>query len=418
MKTCKYIFLAICLCVVACEKDDSVLRQSFVVSGIYTTPSYKTAQIECTIESKNVTIKHVDVHYSIFSDFSKYTSKRMIKVTHNKYSIQLTDLESDELYYIRFSATDAYADVLAKQTGTFETKKIGEPVVTTNTASNITRHSASVVGVVNADGGAMVTTCGICYSTSTNPTTSNNVVRCGEGKGTFACLLTDLKPGIVYYVRAYAVNAKGTSYGNQVSFQTTAAGPVLLNTATATDITISSATVNATIHDDGGAVVTARGICYGTTSAPTKDNNYLYAGTGIGIYTCTLMNLEINTVYYARAYAINQNGIYYGNQIVFTTRNGIVDLGTLSATDITTNSAVVDGNIYNDGGAQIVERGICYSTSSNPTKSNNYLYGGIGTGRYTCSLSHLMSGTVYYARSYAINSTGIYYGKQIVFTTK
>ena len=90
----------------------------------------------------------------------------------------------------------------------------------TSSATNISFTSSTVDGTVTDDGGATVTERGVVYSTTSNPTTSDNKVICGSGKGAFSCNLTDLQDGVTYYVRAYAVNQKGTAYGEEQSFKT------------------------------------------------------------------------------------------------------------------------------------------------------------------------------------------------------
>ena len=84
---------------------------------------------------------------------------------------------------------------------------------------------------------------------------------------------------------------------------------------------------------------------------------------------------------------------------------------------MSSNSATCGGNVTSDGGATVTQRGICYSTSPNPTTSSQTISGGSGTGSYTCSLSGLSSNTTYYVRAYAINSAGTAYGNQQSFTT-
>ncbi|MGH7196108.1 MAG: DUF1566 domain-containing protein, partial [Candidatus Saccharimonadales bacterium] len=74
---------------------------------------------------------------------------------------------------------------------------------------------------VTSDGGDTVTQRGIVYSTSQNPTTANSKVTSGSGTGSFTANMTGLAQSTTYYVRAYAINGAGTSYGNQVSFTTT-----------------------------------------------------------------------------------------------------------------------------------------------------------------------------------------------------
>ena len=94
------------------------------------------------------------------------------------------------------------------------------PTVTTIEATQITETTAVTGGYVTSDGGASVTERGVVYSTSRNPTTSSNKVKNGSGTGSFTCNLTGLQENTTYYVRAYAVNSKGTAYGTEVSFTT------------------------------------------------------------------------------------------------------------------------------------------------------------------------------------------------------
>jgi len=93
-------------------------------------------------------------------------------------------------------------------------------------------------------------------------------------------------------------------------------------------------------------------------------------------------------------------------------------LSTGSATNLSETSASISGNISNSGNGTISERGIVYSTGSNPTTSSNKLRSGSGTGSFTANLSSLQSNTKYYARAYAINEAGTAYGNEIFFTTK
>ena len=97
------------------------------------------------------------------------------------------------------------------------------PTVVTSAVTQITETSAVVGGNVTSDGGASVTERGVVYSTNPNPVItnlSNTILPCGSGAGSFTCNLTGLQPNTTYYIRAYAVNSKGTSYGEEVSFTT------------------------------------------------------------------------------------------------------------------------------------------------------------------------------------------------------
>jgi hypothetical protein len=91
-------------------------------------------------------------------------------------------------------------------------------VLTTTTVSSITQTTAVSGGSISYQGASAITARGICWSTSINPTLANSFTSNGTGIGTFTSNLTGLTAGTTYYVRAYATNASGTSYGNQLSF--------------------------------------------------------------------------------------------------------------------------------------------------------------------------------------------------------
>jgi hypothetical protein len=84
-------------------------------------------------------------------------------------------------------------------------------------------------------------------------------------------------------------------------------------------VTPSTALVTGEVNSDGGDQNTARGFCYSTTSNPTISNATIMNGTGLGVYTGTLMNLTPLTTYYVRGYATNSVGTSYGNEVSFTT---------------------------------------------------------------------------------------------------
>jgi uncharacterized protein (TIGR02145 family) len=105
----------------------------------------------------------------------------------------------------------------------FTTLSIIPPTVTTTAVTNITQTTATSGGSVTADGGATVTARGVCWSTTSSPTIANSHTTDGSGTGTFVSNLTGLTANTLYYVRAYATNSAGTTYGNEVTFTTLSA---------------------------------------------------------------------------------------------------------------------------------------------------------------------------------------------------
>lgn len=98
------------------------------------------------------------------------------------------------------------------------------PSVVTNTASSITSSQAAGNGQVVSEGGSATTVRGFCWSTNPQPTTADNTVTSGSGLGVYTANMTGLAASTTYHYRAYATNAIGTSYGDNVQFTTASAG--------------------------------------------------------------------------------------------------------------------------------------------------------------------------------------------------
>lgn len=105
------------------------------------------------------------------------------------------------------------------------------------------------------------------------------------------------------------------------------------------------------------------------------------------------------------------------NCALTVTKESVLTVITRDATDITSNSAITGGNITSDGGNPVTARGVCWSTSANPTIAGSKTTDGTGTGEYTSNITGLQVNTKYYYRAYATNSKGTVYGEEKNFTT-
>jgi len=181
-----------------------------------------------------------------------------------------------------------------------------------------------------------------------------------------------------------------------------------------------TATSGGNVTSNGGGTVTARGVCWGTSPNPTTANSKTVDGSGTGAFVSALAGLTLNTPYYVRAYATNSAGTAYGNEITFTTLLNPI-LPTVTTAAITNNttgtSATSGGTVLSDGGANVILRGVCYSTNPNPTIADSYTTDGSGTGTFVSALTGLAPNTIYYVRAYAMNSVGTAYGNELSFTT-
>ncbi len=90
-----------------------------------------------------------------------------------------------------------------------------------------------------------------------------------------------------------------------------------LSTSSISDITQVSVTCGGNITDDGGSFITGRGVCWNTVQMPTLSDNKTSDGFDTGIFTSKITGLTTNTTYYVRAYATNNSGTAYGNEISF-----------------------------------------------------------------------------------------------------
>ncbi len=289
--------------------------------------------------------------------------------------------------------------------------------LTTATVTGISLNSASSGGNITSDGGSAITSRGVCWSTSENPLATGSHTSDGTGSGSFTSSITGLSPATAYYVRAYATNSAGTAYGNVLTFTTSSVTLPLLTTTTPSSITSTTAVSGGTISSDGGASVTSKGVCWSTSPNPTTSNNKTSDGTGTGAFTSTLTGLQPGVTYHVRAYAVNSSGTAYGNDLSFATLAVLPAVQTSPVISIGINTASGGGNVTSSGGVTLTAKGVCWSTSSNPTTSDSFTNDGTSAGAYTSSITGLTPGTIYYLRAYATNSVGTTYGSQVTFVT-
>ena len=154
---------------------------------------------------------------------------------------------------------------------------------------------------------------------------------------------------------------------------------------------------------------------YSPTQNPTIDDNKIeIAGTGVGSFSASVFGLSPGVRYYVRAYAIQEGEPVYGGEATFTTLAIPPEITTNDVTTFTASVATLGGKITNVGEPAYIARGMCYSTSPNPTTADSRMSApGSGTGNFSVNVTNLTTNTVYYARAYVIFANGTVYGEQV-----
>lgn len=398
----------------SCKKEDSKQAPLLIVSSVNDLTATTATSGGNITNDGGSTITLRGVCWSIAQNPTTASTKTTDGTGSGSFNSSITGLTPGTNYFLRAYAINAVGTGYSSQS-TFTTMAM-IPVLTTSELMDVTPTSATSGGNITNDGGAVVKARGICWSTHQNPTISDSITIDGLGLGSFKSSIIRLNPGLTYYFRAYAINSVGTGYGNQVTITTTAVIPTI-TTASVIAITSTTATSGGVIISDGGSTITARGVCWSTNQNPTIIDNKTNDGIGSNSFTSSLIGLTPGATYYIRAYAINSIGIVYGNQINITTTAILPLITTFISTPITRTTVECGGDIYSDGGSSIIDRGICWSTSQNPTITNNKTTDGSGIGSFNSSITGLTPGIHYYIRAYATNNIGTAYGGNISFTT-
>jgi uncharacterized protein (TIGR02145 family) len=245
----------------------------------------------------------------------------------------ITGLSASSTYYVRAYATNSTGTGYGNQQ-TFSSSSTSNtlPVVISTSVTGLTTVQATFNAEVNSQGGGPVTERGAVWNTSGNPTVNSKLVPTSSGIGVYTSTIAGLSGGSNYFIRAYAINNFGISYGVEIPF-TTLFGLATLTTNNVIAFS-TSASSGGNISDNGGSYITAKGVVWNTTGNPTTFDNKTTDSSGTS-YVSNLTSLSPGTTYYVRAYATNSTGTAYGNQQTFTT----------TATSQTVTD--IDGNIYN-----------------------------------------------------------------------
>jgi uncharacterized protein (TIGR02145 family) len=194
--------------------------------------------------------------------------------------------------------------------------------------------------------------------------------------------------------------------------------PPLTGRTTVSGIFPTEATVSSKIIWDGGADIEECGFCWDTRIFPNMAGSFIRAEKIDSVFSVRLTDLLEGKKYYVRSYAVNRAGIYYGEVKGFITpayrKPSVYSPYIISVThnSVTCGNGEISDNSYN-----VLSKGVCWSTSIDPTINDQKIELGEGFGRFDCKIEGLAPGTVYYIRAYATNIVGTTYAGNLVIRT-
>jgi uncharacterized protein (TIGR02145 family) len=191
----------------------------------------------------------------------------------------------------------------------------------------------------------------------------------------------------------------------------------VLSTTPATNVTATTATSGGSISSDGGAAITARGVCWSLTADPTTADSKTTNGDGTGQFESNITGLSGGTIYHVRAYATNSIGTSYGEDLTFTTPGQAPAATTLAATNISASGATLNGTVNaNDLSTTVTfEYGTTTSYGQTVVAIPDQVSGNTNTN-VGAGITGLTQSTTYHFRIKAENSLGTTYSNDLAFT--
>lgn len=417
-----WLFTALmCFILGACSEEEDYSTIVEIESGNLKAVTYDSAKFSGKVVSGNA--REIGVCWGLNPNPTVNDASASMGRETRTFDYTITGLQEGTQYYVRAWARTADDSIVYGEEKTCVTMAHGRPVVYVIDIQNIAEANATVVSKMLVDGGLEISEYGIVYGTEEGVDVQNGQkVVLNVTTNDVKTLVEGLVDNQTYYVKSYAIANGETFYSKEVSFTTEMyASPVL---EIETD-NVTGDSFDAKVKATSGTPlpIMEYGLVYATATEPTVENaTKVVFGEGDSENTLAIEGLTDDTAYYVRPYAINKNGVSYGEEVVVLTLSNKAMVSTIATSFVTAHRANVAGEILSLGlkNVPISEVGICWSTSPSPTIDDSTVQStATEVGEFDAlQLFCLNPSTTYYARAYVTNEYGTNYGEEVTFTTR
>lgn len=335
-------------------------------------------------------------------------------------------LDTNTTYYVRCFATNVNGTAYGNELS-FTTASVTAPIVTVNGFSNVNQTYADVDFIISDFGNNHLNDYRILYSTSPNPTIGDGISQEAYINGyleegvAMNSTMPYLEYNTTYYVRVYVSNGYFSVYSNEMSFTSLdcmlSIDQYTVNISNPTEAYGTGDQLNGEgCFGPNGYSNGTHGTVYSTSPNPTLLNGNVVYSNSFGSSDFGSFATNPGTTYYCRGFVITQQDTVYTADVVYVAPTGLGDCILNSIANITSANAEISWDIT-DEGYGLVNSGLCYSTSPNPTTSDLVSYDGYYIGSFYTSIYLDFPSTTYYVRAFVETSYGTIYSNEMSFTT-
>ncbi len=346
-------------------------------------------------------------------------------VSEGVFNAKADNLQLDQTYYVRAYIINSQGTYYSSEEKIFKVETT-LPKVCVEAVSNhsVEAQTVTLNGRIENEGAPAYYERGFVYGLINNPTIQDaKVIATGSGIGEYSANIHSLERNKTYYVRAYAINKGGISYSEeQVQFILQPTFPIVdICEVSNKDVIRRSVVLNGNVTNVGDPKYTEKGFVYNSTSNPTiDDKRIIIDGNEAGAYSYLLTELDLDKMYYVKAYVISEGVVYYSEQqqsFILATTSPSPKMISITGTSYSAKRAKLTGQITSEGEPPYSMRGFVYGYNSNPTIEDNYVVvDGEGTSSFSVTISNLATKQKYYVRAFAEQNGKYFYSNEIDFT--